>query len=1443
MHAIQASSVRSLFCSVVILLALSNLKIDANEPNPSASLAAHASLSHSRDFLQDEDDELGQGLMGRYVDKTGHSVQRIDSVISFAWRDTMADPRLKRGAFKSVWKGYLLSDSPGEYQFSAHVEGKLTIKLRDQVIIDEAMDRLKMVKAKPIELPFDWHPIEITFESNSRSPRLALYWNGPGFQQEPIGYRQFYHERADSPDESWRRGRDLVTQLRCGACHSLPSSPTMTPGPDLTHLAGNLYSPWTENWLSGHEAQTKVASGLVRKMPAFGFDEAQSKALTAFLLKGNQPKFQPQTAKKSDLEKGHLLVVSLGCLACHQLDSVGNNGLYGGGDLTEIAAKRPTSFFETWLASPAKLNQQHQMPVFDLSSTERKLVSRFLSSLGSPDTSARIEKHKRGGNQQTSAELVATGEKLFRSNRCDACHSTEPQDAVALPTPKQWQKSCLGTPDVGSNRPGYGLSQSDQLAVKTFFEQTNPEKLAEADSLESTPKIGSGHRWSQSDREQLIARLNCLSCHPRGSSAGIKETLTDLAAAHPTLAESVPAMTPPSLNSIGDKLLHESLEQVIGQKVPGLRPYLDVRMPRFDLSDEQLSDLAQYLVDQDRLFGTEATPFDDKNTPEYRIAGTRLVTSAGFGCTSCHQIGKVPPPDGPINARGPDISMLGQRIRRSWFDRWVKNPTRIVRGQEMPSVQVAVGGVLGNDIDRQLSSVWSVLNIEGFQPPIPNAIRTVRHRGIQYDQPSHVLTDVFREDTEAVIKPFVVGLSNRHNVMFDLQTNRLRKWWIGDTAGQHTDRKFWYWSTAGSNLFSDQSQESDINLIVDGNIVAPQKQSQFVTSVDQWQHHGNELLMNYRIHFPPKSFGENSIAFVKQRLAPLVADNAAGWSRELIVEGLPKGRSLQFLGYKGALLSSSILTEDRKTLTFGSPEITSIQIIGPKGATFDTTGGIILAAPADDAPIKLVLHYHTALPVDQYDLPVPEVQAPPIRQMDVVPGFEAIRLPIAQDWMPTGLAWRPDGSMIITSLKGQVWSVKDTDGDGLEETVALFGDDLAAPFGAHGHEDYVDVINKYALLRLHDADHDGFVERTENIASGWGHTQDYHDWAIGLPKDKAGNYYISTACQQDDRELAAAFLRGKMIQLRPRTADSTDPRLFENHLISGGHRFPIGIAQNRSGELFVSDNQGNYNPFNELNHVRQDLRFGFINKSELSESFRPKLSEPAINIPHPWTRSVNGICFLETPEKLLRANSQTLFGPFEGHLVGCEMDSQRLIRMSLQRVGDTFQGAAYPFSYELPKSGEPLLGPITCGVAPDGDLYIGSLRDSGWGGANNIGTLVRMRPKYDELPTGIAEVTSNSRGFDIRFTRPVEPQLSLDLNNYLISSYRRVSTPAYGGDDVDRRTESVVGAKLSDDGMSVQIQMKELRAGFVYELRLKNLSNNKVFFPAEAHYSLNQIPE
>jgi hypothetical protein len=236
------------------------------------------------------------------------------------------------------------------------------------------------------------------------------------------------------------------------------------------------------------------------------------------------------------------------------------------------------------------------------------------------------------------------------------------------------------------------------------------------------------------------------------------------------------------------------------------------------------------------------------------------------------------------------------------------------------------------------------------------------------------------------------------------------------------------------------------------------------------------------------------------------------------------------------------------------------------------------------------------------------------------------------------------------------------------------------------------------------------------------------------------------------------------------------------------------------------------------------------------------VTPPAIDIPHPWTRSVNGICFLDTPAALAKDRGP-LFGPFEGQLVGCEYDTRRLIRLSLQEVDGVYQGAAYPLSLPAENPADGLLGPVVCAVSPQGELYIGNLRDSGWGGGNNIGDIVRVQFEPVKLPAGIAEVRAEKEGLRVTFMKPVSRDKAADPANYRLASYRRESTPAYGGPDQDRRDETLAGVTVADDGLSALLKLREFREGFVYEIFVKNLTTGDApFFPAEAYFTLRKRP-
>jgi hypothetical protein len=527
------------------------------------------------------------------------------------------------------------------------------------------------------------------------------------------------------------------------------------------------------------------------------------------------------------------------------------------------------------------------------------------------------------------------------------------------------------------------------------------------------------------------------------------------------------------------------------------------------------------------------------------------------------------------------------------------------------------------------------------------------------------------------------------------------------------------------------------------------------------------------------------------------------------------------------------------------PSINEIRILQPADRRTDRVGTLVIepTAVGDGSGLlqaDVTLQYASAAAVDQFLSP-PNTRATQVaEQLDCIPGFRVTRLPLDEQIMPTALAWTPDGTLVVASLKGRVWFAKDADGDGLEDKIWPYSDELAAPYGLATGAGYVDVLNKSALLRLCDNDADGRADRTETIASGWGHTDDYHDWAVGLPRDQKGHYYVALPCQQDERDPAAAYLRGRILRLIPQPPSPHEPRRFRIESWAAGQRFPMGLALSRQGQLLATDNQGNYNPFNELNHIERGRNYGFINRLERGVGDPPPLTPPAVNIPHPWTRSVNGICFLEAPDTQEKPGTPP-FGPFAGHLVGCEYDTRRLIRMSLQAVDGRLQGAAYPLSLESVAEGEAMLGPICCAVSPGGRLYVGSVRDSGWGAANNVGEVLQIEMDSEQLPCGIRTVTATPTGFRLDFTRPVDIDRAASRQRYAIASYFRISTPAYGGDDQQRRQVAVKQVRVAPDALSVELDVEPLVAERVYEIRLQPLIADGDFFPAEAFYTLNRL--
>lgn len=1415
------------------------------------------------------------GLLGTY--SIGNkSTTRVDSDVQFngtvheqtqAWTQ---DTRLPAIAFRANWKGWINIAEDGRFKFYFHGVGKFRLRIAEKDILQGELSERGWRESVEVELLRGPAAIEVEYTSGE-SASLGLYWSSNTFHLEPIETHLLTCEVGTFDEASDSDGTMLSRALRCQACHFFKNSADPLPGPSLRRLKENLKPEWIVEHLTAKPPTDGEQPLDSRRMPYYELSESEALAVVAALWERSEeakPTMDwsaalslsekkrkakdPPIRTVADIDQGQQTFVSLGCIACHAVGEMGRvegelpvAKLFAGSDLTGLTQKRSSAAIARWLEDPSLVNSHHRMPKFELSLNQKLDLHAFLTQETQPDAGNKREEAN-GKESKFTAQQVANGRQLIRERRCAACHQLPPgipigtgvndyeaPIRIAVHSDSQWSQGCLSE-QTSKYHPSFRLTKSHVDQIKKYL--TN--KHMQAASVHP---------------QQILTEHNCLNCHRRGTEPGIFKHFIDLAENYPELATKLAGMTPPALNGVGDKLHHEAIVKALGAHPERLREWLDIRMPQFDLQPQEIQVLADYFISHDRIPDRATDGVSEREQPTvsnaesdtanqaYWLAAGRLVTPDGFSCQSCHQIADSKPAGIALNAHGTDLTLVGRRIREPWFYRWVKNPARITPRMEMPAIQTPVHGVLDGKLDTQLHALWLTLNRPDFRPPTPNPVRVVRNHNDGASGYTHVLTDVIETPT-VVVRPLILGLPNRHNWMIDLATGNLRNWWLGDVARQRTRGKSWYWEPGAQSLLGGSEKPIESWAISDDSAVILKPQApdgqQFSMELDSLQHMADGVVWTGRLHFANADGSVTQTLKIQQRWR-FLDDHRC--QTEFEVVGLRKSQSLvvQTMG-EVSVSSDSSKKSWRSTVAGGH----YLEYESSGEVLSGENGRLEIRGDQSEKPLTWRRTMVAAIPADKFSrLPsVHEIASPKV--LDCVPGFLAIDLPLPRNEMPISFAWDKQSRGFIGSLKGRVLELLDTNSDGFEDTYKLVSDEIPTPYGLYAGEDGLDVLAKFGLLRLTPSNSGSPIMDFQVVADGWGYTPDYHDWAVGLERDTAGNYYATLPCQQDDRSPAAAHWRGHALRLVPKEISNTSERKYRVESIAAGLRFPMGLALNRDGDLFTSDNQGNYTPFNELNHIREGKRYGFINKLENKNGFSPPFESPAINIPHPWMRSVNGICFLDTPvtAKSQPGRQEKIFGPFEGHLLGCEMNGRCMVRMSLQKVNDQYQGAVYPFSFPNGTSVSNFEGPIVCKVAPNGSIYVGNLHDSGWGGGNNTGSIVRLTPT-GEWPLGIAEVQATSDGLNILLTSNADVNLASNMKNYSIRSYIRTPTPAYGGEDQKEKIEQIESLVYDDPLKTVRIKLGELREGAVYEINVGNIGPlNVSIFPNQAHYTMRSVP-
>ena len=402
--------------------------------------------------------------------------------------------------------------------------------------------------------------------------------------------------------------------------------------------------------------------------------------------------------------------------------------------------------------------------------------------------------------------------------------------------------------------------------------------------------------------------------------------------------------------------------------------------------------------------------------------------------------------------------------------------------------------------------------------------------------------------------------------------------------------------------------------------------------------------------------------------------------------------------------------------------------------------------------------------------PLELVADPPAIQM-LVPGFAVREIPVTLANV-NNVRFRPDGTLVTLGYGGDIHLLRDTDGDGLEDSASRYYHNtgsLRGPIGllltppgyAYGVGMFVASKGKVSLFT--DTDGDDVADDERVVATGWKEITQNVD-ATGLAMGSDGSLYFAL----DVTDFSNPYLLdadGKAVfdvHGERGTIQRISPDLSRREAVCTGIRFPIALAFNDRGDLFCTEQEGatwlaNGNPLDELLHVRLDGSAPRANVTGMRHfGFPPRhprhnpgvIDEPSTFDYGPQHQSTCGMVLN------VAVHTGKPFGPawWANDALVCGESRGKLWRTTLVKTP-----AGYVAASQLLACLQMLT--VDACVAPNGDLVVAC--HSGppdWGtGPAGIGKLYRISMTHLEAPRPVAAWAETPQEIRIAFDRPLDP--------------------------------------------------------------------------------------
>lgn len=440
-----------------------------------------------------------------------------------------------------------------------------------------------------------------------------------------------------------------------------------------------------------------------------------------------------------------------------------------------------------------------------------------------------------------------------------------------------------------------------------------------------------------------------------------------------------------------------------------------------------------------------------------------------------------------------------------------------------------------------------------------------------------------------------------------------------------------------------------------------------------------------------------------------------------------------------------------------------------------------------------------------------------------------------------GLAFDDQGRLGACTRRGEIWLIDDPISANPRYT--RFAHGLHEPLGLAWKNGTFICAQRGELTKISDNDGDLKADQYQAICS-WELAGNYHEYSYGpviLPDD---NMLVTLNLGWVGRGASLSKWRGWMLQISPE--GQVTP-------IATGMRSPAGFGLNINGDIFYTENQGDWVGSGRMTHIEKGTFAGHpeglrwsnepgspvgLQMNDIDDTRGLTLYEyaqenPAIKAPSVWfPHTIMGI---STSDMVVIPDD---FGPFANQLLVGDQGHSKIMRVYQEKIEGVYQGICFPFREGFSS------GVLRMRWAPDQSLYVG-MTNRGWASTGKESYGIERLSWTGKTPFEMKSVNIQSDGFVVNFTQEVERSSASDPKSYQITDFTYKYHHLYGSPVINEETRNIEKVEVLQDNKTVRLYVEGLRPGYVNEIKasgIKNKTNQNLLHPI-GYYTINRIPK